>query len=324
MDEFEFASDSSISYGKAMIAGAAAGVMEHVFMFPVDTIKTLMQAPRVGCAHTQCGTVTAATPASASAAAAAAVQHQPPQYRTMSEVISEVRRTEGFRRLYRGVGAVLLGAIPSHAVHFGTYELAKEHLGGNRAGHHPLINALSGACATMAHDAVVTPLDVLKQRMQIHGDRYGSLLRCARHVVETDGLGAFYRSYPTTLAMNVPFMAVYFATYESFKQALRDKSGELGTLQHFIAGGGAGALGGMFSTPLDVIKTRIQLGTDGGRKYSGALDVIRSIHKEEGWRGFTRGMPARVLYFMPSAAVCWTTYETVKIFLKFSTPSQGH
>jgi len=29
--------------GKAMAAGAAAGVMEHLWMFPVDTIKTRMQ-----------------------------------------------------------------------------------------------------------------------------------------------------------------------------------------------------------------------------------------------------------------------------------------
>jgi hypothetical protein len=34
----------ALGYEKAMVAGATAGVVEHVFMFPVDTIKTRMQA----------------------------------------------------------------------------------------------------------------------------------------------------------------------------------------------------------------------------------------------------------------------------------------
>ena len=39
----DFQHDPSLSYGKAMIAGATAGVAEHIVMYPVDTIKTLSQ-----------------------------------------------------------------------------------------------------------------------------------------------------------------------------------------------------------------------------------------------------------------------------------------
>ena len=46
------------------------------------------------------------------------------------------------------------------------------------------------------------------------------------------------------------------------------------------------------------------------------VDIVRSIHAKEGWKGFTRGMAARVLYFTPSAAICWTTYEAMKALLK--------
>lgn len=38
----------ALGYEKAMVAGATAGVIEHVFMFPVDTIKTRMQALQTG------------------------------------------------------------------------------------------------------------------------------------------------------------------------------------------------------------------------------------------------------------------------------------
>ena len=40
----DFELDPTLPYGKAMVAGATAGVMEHIVMYPVDTIKTLTQA----------------------------------------------------------------------------------------------------------------------------------------------------------------------------------------------------------------------------------------------------------------------------------------
>jgi solute carrier family 25 iron transporter 28/37 len=121
------------------------------------------------------------------------------------------------RRLYRGFPAVVAGAIPSHAVHFATYENLKHRFGGNEPGHHPLINGLSGGVATMCHDAIVTPLDVVKQRLQVQNSRYAGVMHCIRTVFATEGLRAFYASYPTTVAMNVPYQAVHFAAYESFK-----------------------------------------------------------------------------------------------------------
>jgi hypothetical protein len=35
---------TGLTYPKAMVAGATAGVMEHICMFPVDTAKTRMQS----------------------------------------------------------------------------------------------------------------------------------------------------------------------------------------------------------------------------------------------------------------------------------------
>lgn len=51
--------------------------------------------------------------------------------------------------------------------------------------------------------------------MQVHGSVYTSLTQCARSVFRNEGLRAFYVSYPTTLAMTVPFTALQFTAYES-------------------------------------------------------------------------------------------------------------
>ena len=40
----------------------------------------------------------------------------------------------------------------------------------------------------------------------------------ARSIYVEGGFRAFFVSYPTTVAMNIPVFAVYFASYENFKK----------------------------------------------------------------------------------------------------------
>lgn len=47
------------------------------------------------------------------------------------------------------------------------YESVKERLGANEEGHHPAAAAAAGASATLASDALMTPCDVIKQRLQV-------------------------------------------------------------------------------------------------------------------------------------------------------------
>ena len=261
-------------------------------MFPVDTIKTNMQV----------------APSSSSQSPA-----------NLLQVTRALVQERGVLRLYRGVTAVVIGAIPSHAVNYAAYEFFKRKFGGDQPGHHVLANAVAGSLATCAHDAVITPLDVVKQRLQVVNSRYSGVLHCVKAILREEGIGAFYASYPTTVLMNVPFMAVHFAGYESFKLLLTgaDRQDEHGVAEELIAGGLAGACAGLVSTPLDVVKTRIQTQMGGDRvRAKRALVVVKELWRAEGMRGFTRGASARVLYFMPSAAICWTTYETMKRLLK--------
>jgi solute carrier family 25 iron transporter 28/37 len=80
-------------------------------------------------------------------------------YTGLSHAVSTIYRIEGLRTLWRGVSSVIVGAGgfvydeweiqdtsntvatgPAHAVYFGTYEIVKEAMGGNKADgkHHPL------------------------------------------------------------------------------------------------------------------------------------------------------------------------------------------
>lgn len=288
--------DESLSAAQHMAAGAAAGMTEHMVMFPVDTVKTRMQSYTGVRDFAARGVVSAAR---------------------------RIAASEGHGALWRGAGAVAISAGPAHALYFAAYEAARARIeatagADSRMGFlGPLAPAIAGTSATVVLDGVMTPLDVVKQRMQLAA-RYTSVWACLRCVYATHGMGAFFAGYKATLLMNVPYMAVYFSAYESAKSALRrrrtagdERSFSAGA--HCLAGGVAGGAAAAATNPLDVVKTRLQTqGEVGARRYRGLWDALNSIRVEEGAAGLLRGIRARVAFHVPAAAVCWTTYEFCK------------
>lgn len=168
----------------------------------------------------------------------------------------EMVRREGFLRLWRGAPAVMIGCVPSHAAYFSVYEAAKHRLGVDQPGHHPLAAALTGAASTITHDGVLTPMDVVKQRLQL--GYYKGVFDCLSSIVKEEGVRALWRSYPTTLTMNIPYAAVVVAANESFKKVWIPITGVDSIFTYLVSGAGAGAIAGFATTPMDLIKTRLQ------------------------------------------------------------------
>lgn len=126
---------------------------------------------------------------------------------------------------------------------------------GNTHGHvNTLSYGLAGIGATVVHDLVMNPAEVVKQRMQMQFSPYGGSLECARCIYRTEGIGAFYRSYSTQLFMNIPFQAVHFMAYEFFQEMLNPEH-KYDPKTHLISGGLAGGLAAAVTNPLDCIKT---------------------------------------------------------------------
>ncbi|XP_019162798.1 PREDICTED: mitoferrin-like [Ipomoea nil] len=286
-----------LEFWQFMVAGSIAGSVEHMAMFPVDTLKTRMQA--VG----------------SLASKAAAI--------SLRQSLGSIMKVEGLAGLYRGIAAMGLGAGPAHAVYFSVYEVCKKSLSGGNP-KNSTAHALSGVFATVASDAVITPMDVVKQRLQLKSSPYKGVMDCVKKVAMEEGIGAFYVSYRTTVVMNAPFTAVHFATYEAAKrggmEVLPEIAGDEETLiVHATAGAAAGALAAAVTTPLDVVKTRLQCqGVCGCDRFSsGSIgDVIQTIVKKDGYGGLMRGWIPRILFHAPAAAICWSTYEAGKEFFQ--------
>ncbi|XP_009867248.1 PREDICTED: mitoferrin-1-like, partial [Apaloderma vittatum] len=127
------------------------------------------------------------------------------QYRSVYEALKKIVLTEGFWRPLRGINVTMLGAGPAHAMYFACYEKMKKSLSETlqHGGNSHLANGIAGSVATLLHDAVMNPAEVVKQRMQMFNSPYKSVLACVRTVQKTEGFGAFYRSYTTKLTMNL-------------------------------------------------------------------------------------------------------------------------
>lgn len=79
---------------------------------------------------------------------------------------------------------------------------------------------MSATSATLIHDAISNPTEVIKQRLQMYDSPYKSVMECARKVFQQEGISAFYRSYTTQLVMNLPYQALHFSMYEFFQETV--------------------------------------------------------------------------------------------------------
>lgn len=157
--------------------------------------------------------------------------------------------------------------------------------------------------------------------MQMHRSEFRSVLTCARTVYRNEGFAAFYVSYPTTLAISIPFNAIQFTVYEQVKRVLNPRH-EYSPSTHITAGAIAGAIAAAVTTPLDVAKTILQTkGSSQDAEIRGVKNMtgaFKIIWARDGLKGFTRGLSPRVLTTMPSTAICWLSYEFFSTFPPFS------
>lgn len=188
-----------------------------------------------------------------------------------------------------------------------------------------MVSALAGCLATLAHDSIMTPLDVVKQRMQL--GLYKNTLSAFRTILRVDGVRALYASYLTTLFMNIPNNAILVASNDFLKKWL-NPSGQQNTAAFFLSGFIAGGISAFCTCPIDVIKTRLQtddwevkkLASESANsiktnKYRGFWNTAKMLYQEGGAYAFFMGAKARVIQQAPSAALSWTVYESVKRLL---------
>lgn len=183
---------------------------------------------------------------------------------------------------------------------------------------------ISGAGAGAIATTATYPLDLLRTRFAAQGtDRvYESLRASLRDIARDEGPKGFFRGLNAAIGQVVPYMGLFFASYEAIRM-------EIGTM-NFPFGSGdatAGVLASVFSKtavfPLDLVRKRLQVqGPTRSRyihrnipEYRGVYRTLEQILAKEGIRGLYRGLTVSLIKAAPASAVTMWTYETTLHFL---------
>lgn len=184
---------------------------------------------------------------------------------------------------------------------------------------------VSGATAGGLATTATYPLDLLRTRFAAQGSEriYESLVGSVRDITRHEGLAGLFRGLGAAVSQIVPYMGLFFASYETLKLPLADLSLPIGSGDAV-----AGILASMASKsavfPLDTIRKRLQVqGPTRSRYvhkniplYKGVVGTLRQILQREGARGLYRGLPVSLVKAAPASAITMWTYERTMLMLQ--------
>ena len=263
-----------VRYAVKLWSAGLAGIVGTTLVFPIDLVKTRLQMLSLD---------------------------RKSQVTTMVRDIAYAG--QGWRALYSGLSATLIGVTPEKMIKLVANDAARDWLS-TTCGHTgrelpSVFGMLAGGFAGMAQFVVTCPMEAVKIKMQM--DPGKSLFTILKEIGPIRTL--YQKGGPATLLRDVPFSMLIFTLNAEFKQLYFEDT----FMGHLKSGLAAGCLAAFLATPLDVIKTRVQ----GGRAKS-IQDACKQIYTE---RVFFKGALQRVMIIAPQFGIALSLYEAQQRFL---------
>lgn len=284
-----------------LLAGGIGGAVGDTVMYPLDTVKTRQQgAPNVV------------------------------EYRSMRQASWTILRREGiFKGIYSGYLPALVGSFPSTMAFFGAYELTKRKMIPDWGVNDTVSHLTAGFLGDLASSVIYVPSEVLKTRLQLQGRHnnpffdsgynYKGMVDATKNIIRNEGWGAMFYGYKATLIRDLPFSALQLAFYEklhAWAQAFVGRGVDMGIGLELITGGMAGGIAGVITTPLDVVKTRVQ--TQHPEALANGPTIIanstwvglKTIYRTEGLGRVFSGVGPRLIWTSTQSSVMLLMYQT--------------
>lgn len=289
------------------LLGSVAGAIGATTVYPIDLVKTRIQAER-----------------------------SLSKYKNLLDCARKVFAAEGFRGFYSGLGPQLIGVAPEKAIKLTVNDFVRGFATD------PSTNEITvpweivaGGSAGACQVVFTNPLEIVKIRLQMQGRAAtGAPRQSAIQIIQKLGLTGLYKGASACLLRDVPFSAIYFPTYAHVKQNVfgldpHDPKARLPIWQLLVSGALAGMPAAYLTTPCDVIKTRLQVESKSTEtNYRGIVHAAKTILKEERFASFFKGGLARVLRSSPQFGVTLASYELFQTYFPLSnlvggTASEG-
>lgn len=277
------------------VSGAAGSIVAMATFFPLDTVRSRLQL------------------------------EEDRESKNTLATIRDLVAKEGPCTLYRGVVPVLQSLCASNFIYFYTFHGLKilKTSKNQSAGNDLLLASIAGVINVLT----TTPLWVVNTRLKMRGihvgqernnNEYDTLWGGLIHIWKYEGLRKLWAGTMPSL-MLVMNPAIQFMTYEAIKRrVIRHLCGvQPPAWVFFLIGAVAKAVATTLTYPLQLIQTKLRHGHNYPNlpPNAGCLQILLYILKKQGIGGLYKGMEAKLLQTVLTAALMFLCYEKISVFV---------
>ncbi|XP_041362477.1 peroxisomal membrane protein PMP34-like [Gigantopelta aegis] len=280
------------------LAGAVGSVVAITVFFPLDTARTRLQVD------------------------------DNRKAKHSYELISDIAKEEGVVGLYRGLWPVVTSLWCSNFIYFYAFNGMKSAFLGRSGRSDPIKDLTLGFVAGVINTVLTTPLWVVNTRLRLQGAKlqtkdyksnglkYKGILDCLLKIAKHEGILALWSgTLPSTILASNP--AIHFMIYEFMKRYFQKAyhTAELSGMLYFMIGAVAKAVATVVTYPLQVIQSRLRAGYSQVESTLSMLDAIMHLTKTHGVQFLYKGMEAKLLQTILTAALMFVAYEKIAAFI---------
>jgi solute carrier family 25 folate transporter 32 len=277
------------------ISGAVGGMSSAIVACPFDVVKTRLQVQRHDI-HYHGGIIS-----------------------TARTIVLE----EGVRGFFTGLSPTLVGFVPTWMIYFSTYPNFKSFYGDFGLADGAGLHMLSAVSAGVVTDVLTNPIWVVKTRMQTqilrpNEAKYKNFMEAIQRLVREEGARGLYKGLAPQL-VGLVHVGIQFPLYERMKKEIKlyNNTTELGYIGTMTAAFTAKIIASVVAYPHEILRSRLQFQhSNDPNRYKSMLDCISTIYREEGYRGYYKGLTANLLRVLPATSISFTVFETMSHKLK--------
>ncbi|RYG62500.1 hypothetical protein EON64_17750 [archaeon] len=253
-----------------------------------------------------------------------------PRYTGIVNCFTRVQAEQGFAAFWRGNFTNVIRYFPTQAFNFAFKDQIKSffprYSPKTDFGMFFLTNMASGGLAGAGSLCIVYPLDYARTRLASDvgsGQRtFNGLADCLVKTAKgPSGIMGLYNGFGVSVAGIIPYRGVYFGMFDTLAgiNPFRNEPGIVGLASKFAIAQATAITAGYASYPFDTIRRRLQMQSEKPKAewiYSGTMDCLTKIMKEEGTSALFKGAGANALRTVGSAMVL-VLYGEIKAMMGF-------
>uniref|UniRef100_A0A1B6M4R4 Mitochondrial thiamine pyrophosphate carrier n=2 Tax=Graphocephala atropunctata TaxID=36148 RepID=A0A1B6M4R4_9HEMI len=184
------------------------------------------------------------------------------------------------------------------------------------------IPIIAGGVSGVLTRFLCQPLDVIKIRFQLQVEpisrrsvvsKYQSIPQALNVIVREEGLKAFWKGHVPAQVLSLTYGVFQFGVFEAMVQQARTipRLADEKAKVEFVSGFTSGCVATILSFPLDIVRTRLVV--QGNKKiYHSTINGLKTIVKEEGFRGLWRGLTPTLLQIGPLSGLQFAIFNFLK------------